>query len=295
MLKIFLIFSLCSSFSGFSGIRVEKIEAFQSNDTSKRISFEFSGNYTLVNDIDVEIKVYEKNNYLRSYSNKLKFIGNKSAETIIDFNLKDNFYVLINIYNNENLLVKEAKLNFYKQDDCLIWEKEKYCKRVYKSEYNEGVSKDVYMNLKVNDATFNRFLSNNMLDVKNVKFNSEYDFENSASYLMIREKIVGYDLHYNENYLFPLSVENNGYKYFSLLSEYYVDLLNFRFSEENFNEAIKTNNIHFPFSDEYREYEIMIITEDYVNIIIKFNVATSDNLFGDCSDSKYCLKRIRYD
>ena len=86
MLKLFLIFSILS-FNKPSYIKIEKIEAIQSNEKVKEIRFEvISSNYHIY-DLQVEIDLYHNKVYRDSYSNSLKGIGNKKVKAKIDFNI----------------------------------------------------------------------------------------------------------------------------------------------------------------------------------------------------------------
>ena len=53
--------------------------------------------------------------------------------------------------------------------------------------------------------------------------------------------------------------------------------------------------VYFPFLEEYREYTCKIVIKGIIEIDIEFNVSTSDLLFGECENSKYCLERENYD
>ena len=86
--------------------------------------------------------------------------------------------------------------------------------------------------------------------------------------------------------------KTNGYQ-FALLEKYFVNLLDFEFSDQYFKNSMETYSVYFPYLSEYRQYQCMIVIEDFIDIKINFNIGVSDKLYGDCSDSKYCLYRSK--
>jgi len=264
--------------------------------SEKELVFNFYSDYVSSHLLDIEIKLYDSfNNLIRIYTNQISFIGKKRAVTDIDFLMNNDFYVLVSVFYNDELIVENAKLNFYFQEDCKIDDTNKTCNRIYKSEYKEKVSKDIFTEFKVKDSSFNNFLKFNELKMNEIQFYSEYDFSKSDIYLFINEEINGFDIIYDNGYRFILDVVKNGYYHFEVIDDYYVDIVDFKYKDSYFNGSVKTQSIHFPFNKDYKEYSCKIMIASFINIEIVFRVAISDNLLGDCKESKYCLIGVKYD
>ena len=294
MLKFLLFISMLNKSVLIPYQSVDKIYSYQSNSNEKKITFEFDFDYSSLYEIYVNIDLYDKgNNFINRYSNSLLITGNTIKSAIINHKFEDDFYVLISIVCDEKSIAKNARINFYNQDDCYINEDNRTCFRYYKSEYIDGVTREYNLDFVVNKSIFNKYLTMNMLDVNTIKFHTNYSFDNSESYLIIKKEIEEYDLYYDNGYYFLLNINNN-YN-FELLGELYIDLLNFKVSEEYFENSNKTNLIHFPFHSEVEEYECVIVIKSFVNIRIDFIIYNSGYLFGECEESKFCLERFRYD
>ena len=293
MIKELALISMLSSSISSDYVCVNKIEYYQSDEVNKKIRFEFQSDYFKVHEIDTKIELYDINDtYLASYNSSLEVIGNRNAIASFNYNNENDFYVLIDVKYDDTYLIKSVKINFYNQEDCFINKDNLICNFIYKSEYSEGISKDVITNFRVDNNIFDKFLSFNKLSVENIKFYSDYKFENANISLVIENEIKEYNLLYDQGYKFILNISEDK---FNLLDNYYVNLLNFSYSESYFENSNKVNSIYFPYFKDYKEYNCYIIIEDFINIKIDFNVSTSDLLYGKCNDSKYCLVRESYD
>lgn len=293
MIKELALISMLSSSISSDYVCVNKIEYYQSDEVNKKIRFEFESDYFKAHKIDTKIELYDVNDtYLASYNSSLEVIGNRNAIASFNYNNENDFYVLIDVKYDDTYLIKSVKINFYNQEDCFINKDNLICNFIYKSEYSEGISKDVITNFRVDNNIFDKFLSFNKLSVENIKFYSDYKFENANISLVIENEIKEYNLLYDQGYKFILNISEDK---FNLLDNYYVNLLNFSYSESYFENSNKVNSIYFPYFKDYKEYSCYILIEDFINIKIDFNLSTSDLLYGKCNDSKYCLVRESYD
>ena len=115
-------------------------------------------------------------------------------------------------------------------------------------------------------------------------------------YLEIRRITGEYELINEDNYKLLLETNNTNNQYsFSLLETYYVNFEEFIYTDVYSSDYISTKRVYFPFLDEYREYLCSLIIDGTIDIKIEFIVSTSDKLFGECADSKFCIDRSNYD
>jgi hypothetical protein len=296
MLKLILFFSLINTSAINQYASVDSIAYYQSNKDDKKIDFEFNCDYFNVYKFNVIIDLYNCNGEnIGKYTNAIEVIGRSNKTAIIHCDYQEDFYALINVEVNDLLIVKNGKINFYIQGDCYLNLDERKCERVYKSEYKNKTSKDYNLDFVINKNIFDKFLGENFLDVYEITFYSNYEFKDSNIYLIVNQYIDEYEIYYDNGYMFFLAPIKNGAYRFSILDTLYVDLLNFRFSDNHFLNSKKTDVIHFPYSKEYKEYKCMLVIDSFISIYVNFVVSTSDLLLGDCKDSKYCLVRESYD
>lgn len=293
MLKLFLMCSIVNLNVSTEYIGVESIEYYQTNNDQKQIIFNFDSDYYTNHKLEVEIKLYEKesNTLIKGYKNTIEVIGDKKSTANLSIENNEDMYVLIYVKYNENSIVKDAKLNLYVQDDCYLNKENRDCNRIYKSEYRNNISKDLSTKFFINKNIFDKYLTFNYLELNDFKYYSEYNFNQDSKYLIIYNYIESYDMLFDEKYRFILEIGND--KKFYLLEDYFVDLFDFKYSDEYFQNSKKTDKIYFPFFNDEKIYKISILIESFINIQIDFNVITSGNLLGSCKDSKFCLKRLR--
>lgn len=296
MLKFMLFLTLLnkSIISPYKGI--DAIYTYQSNNEEKKITFEFNCDYSSLYEVYVTIDLYdEKGTLLKKYNNSLLVTGSMKKSANIEYDNEKNFYALISIKCDDDYIVKDAKLNFYIQDNCYLNINNRSCNRYYKSEFKNGISKDYDIDFLIHKNIFNKYLISNVLNVNNITFHSNYDFRESTSQLIIKDKINEYDFYYDDGYRFLLSIERNNNHSFKLIDNLYIDLLDFKLSEEYFESSINSKNIYFPFYLNDVEYDCAIFIQSFIDIRIDFTVSTSGLLFGECNNSKYCLVRTNYD
>ena len=274
---------------------VSSIECYQNNQEEKMITFDFVSDYSNVYDFYVYIELYKHDDEQdRRYVNNIKVMGKKRASTRL--NISENIkYLLIKIMCNERVVVNNAKFNLYRQDDCLLSKDIRSCNAVYLTKFEKDKVNDVYIDLSLSGPLFDKYLNSNSLNLNDLTLYSKYSFSSNNIYLISEKKIDGYEIFFNEKYVFPLTVkeETNDYYSFKLLNNYYVDLKNFNFGEQFQTDKIETDKLILPFYDEYREYQFEIIINSFININISFKVYTNGNLFGECKSSKFCLKRTK--
>lgn len=293
MLKLFLLFSMLNLNVSSEYVDVESIEYYQTRKEDKKIIFNFESDYYKTHDLLVSIELYRSrdNVFVKRYKNNITIIGDKVSVANLNFDLTENMYALIFVEYNQRNIVEEGKINFYIQDDCVINRDIRECKRIYKSEYRDKISKDLINNFKINKQTFDKYLVFNFLNPKDITYYSEFDFFESNKYLVINDLVDGYDINYNNEYRFLLDTSGEINQSFSLVEAYYVDLISFKFSDEHFINSQETTKIHFPFIKEEKVYNCSISIESFINIQIDFEVMTMGDLFGKCKESKYCLTR----
>lgn len=293
MHELIMIFSLLTSMVSTNYVAIENIEYYQTTDDIKKLIFNFNSDYFNEHELKVEINFFEMDNtFISKFSNYIKIVGKKKSIANINYQNNNSSYALIDVFYQDKTIVKSAKINFYTQDNCYINVNYKNCNAIYLSKYEKGTTIDKTLNLAILDNPFNKFLNFNSLDFNNVVFNSDYNFENANIYFVIKDKIEGYGIYYDEEYKLLLNIkEEKNYFNLELIDNYFVGLNPFRYEESYFDNSIKTKQLFFPYNEDYKEYECLIVIEDFITIEILFNVATSELLFGDCSNSKYCLKR----
>lgn len=293
MHKFIMMLSLLTSMTSINYVAIENIEYYQTTDDIKKIIFDFNSDYLSEHELKVEISFFEMDNtFISKFTNCIKIIGKKKSIANINYQNNADSYALIDIFYQDKPIVKSAKINFYVQDDCYINLNYKNCDAIYQSKYENGTTIDKTLNFAILDNPFNKFLNFNSLDLADVVFNSDYNFENANVYFVLKDKIEEYGLYYDEGYRLFLNIkEEKNYFNLELMDNYFVNLNPFRYEENYFENSTKTKNLFFPYNEEYKEYECLILIEDFITIEISFNVATSDLLFGNCLSSKYCLKR----
>lgn len=294
MHKLMLVFNLLVSVFRVNYVDVEYIECYANYKEKIRFDFSFNSDSTSNHNIYVLIELYDlSNKKIVEYSNSLTIIGDKKVSASIDYLYQENLYALISIKCDDIDLINYLRFDFYKSQSCELNNSNRICNSFYKNRYSKSILSEKYMNFKILKAPFDAFLTYNKLDLQEFGIYSEYDFSLGEIHLVIEEKIDEYNIGYNGKYTMPLEVIKEGNYYrFSLLEAHYFSVYPFEFSELYKEGYYKTNNIYFPFTSDYREYELKIVIEGITSIEIKFNVSVSDNLFGECESSKYCLVRV---
>lgn len=288
MLKYLTIATMLSSLNSYSYVEINSIEYYQQKSDIKEIIFDFKSDYLSTHTIEVTMEFYNiDNQFIKGYKNELKFLGKKKAIANINYNYYKNSYVLININYNGKYLINNAKINIYVQEDCFINIDNRECKRIYKSYYKNGVMGEEILKFIVNESDFYKYLYDNKLKLKDINFYSNYTFDKANIYLYLNDKIDGYDLIYNNGYRFLLFMDENNK--FELIDNYFLNLIDFSFLENYKEGSYKVKEIYFPFIQDYKEYDLSLVIEDFISIKIDFIVFTKGNLLGDCSTSKYCL------
>lgn len=296
MLKYLLMLSLINTSVSIEHVYVDSIEYNQVNDDNKKITFNFKSDYSIQHELEVFIDVFDnEGNIYRNYSNKIIVIGDNIANANIKHDHNDGDYFLISVNYKQEEILKNVKIVMRKQEDCYLDKNNLECKRIYKSGYYDGINKDSYTKIIITKNIFDKFLYSNVLNLGNIVLYSESELLNQETYFILKNEIKEYDLPYINEYRFLLETyRKDGYS-FRLMEDYYLDIIDFKFSENYFENSIKSKEIYFPFSNEYLEYNCKIIIKSFVNIEINFNVYTGEYLFGDCNNSKYCLKVENYD
>ena len=295
MLKELLALSILNIAFNSNYVGVDSIQYYQNNSEQKQFIFSFNSDYLSVHEVKVSIDLYDENDICkRSYHNSIEIIGKKNANANFYSDLTVS-YALINATFGDYVLLEDARINFYSQNDCYIDNKNNVCDPIYLSEFSDNVTKDHYLNFIVKSDVFNRYLSTNIMNVNSIYFNSEYDFSDSLIYFKVNNHIEGYEVFYDNGYFIELDVDGSGIKYFVLKENYYVDLSEFYFSQEYKNNSVVINNIVFPYSEEQQVYHCQIIINTFINIYIDFDVITCGDLLGECSTSKFCLIRSNHD
>lgn len=102
----------------------------------------------------------------------------------------------------------------------------------------------------------------------------------------------------NETVSFPLQLKEDKIAFnLELRDELYVDKYTLRMSSVQKDGYVKTSLIYFPVNEmqNQSEYECYITMQDFGidrdNLIYNFKVQATRNVFGDCSNSKYCIVR----
>lgn len=293
MLKFLMMLSMLNASLSVDYVNIDKVYHYQNNEDRKQIVFELDTDYYKKHFLNVYISLYdEKDNFIAKYSNSIDVIGKKEVTANIDFSHSCVSYIVIEVFYQEKKVSDNIMINIYKQDDCFLNKYNRVCNRIYKSEADNGVSKDYYTHFTIDRGLFDRFLPYNEFNVETIKFYSHYDFSKGNVYLEIQENIEGFKIFYNDKYRFLLGL-NEDLK-FGLLDEYYVNVSDFSFSDSYVEGGHLTKNIHLPFNEDYKEYLCRFVIDDFIDIYVDFHLATSDKLFGNCEDSKFCIKRERY-
>ena len=297
MHKLFILFSLFLSSIKANYISVEKIECYSNIGEKIQFNFEFESDYINVHELVVNFEIYDEGNLkVANYTNSIKIVGNKKSIATIDYLYKDRMYVYVTVNNEEEKIVDRVRFDLKGNNKCYLNELMKECNEFYKSTYKKGKLVNEYSDMKVLYLPFNAFLDFNYLDIENILIYSNYDISKDEVYLEIDEKINEYDLVYDENYRFLLGINmiNNQYSFY-LLEDYYLGLPEFLYTDIYSDKYISTNKLYFPYDEDYKEYLCKLVIHGVIDVEMEFKVSTSDNLFGGCDNSKYCLERVNYD
>jgi len=297
MHKIFLVFNLLVSVFRVNYVSIDYIDCYSNYQEKIKFDFSFISDSVSSHSLFVVIELYDSGNRkLVEYSNTLNIIGDKKISANIDYLYKEGLYALISVRCDQKEIVSYIRFDFYKSQSCQINKIDRVCNSFYKNRYKDNVVTDKYMNMQILKAPFDSFLTYNRLDLSEFYIYSEYDFSDDEIYLLIEDELDGYNINFTNNYRIPLNVirEGNYYK-LTPLEFYYLSVYPFEFSEEYKENYFKTNQIYFPFNNEYKEYDLLIIIEGVNLIEILFTISVSDTLFGECEMSKYCLERVSYD
>lgn len=297
MFRIIMMFAMFFSTSNIKYSEIEKIECYTNVGENIEFIFSFDCDYVSSHEFLVSFEIFKKDGvFINRYDNAIKILGKKDAKASIDYIYNDDLYVILCVVKDGEKIIDNLRFDLKNNNKCYLDDINRKCEEYYKSTYEGGTFINEYAEIKVLKAPFDSFLNYNFLDLSTILLYSEYDFENSEIYLEIKEKIDEYELVYDNGYRFILdSYKNNDQYGFNLLEEYYTDFENFIYTDNYGDEYIPTKKIYFPFADEYKEYNCNLVIYGNINIVFSFKVSTSDVLFGNCDDSKYCLERVAYD
>ena len=295
MLKGLLILSTLFSSINNNYIDVKSIECSSNINNNIEFVFYFDSDYVSYHEISVEFNLFRDNKNVANYNNSLTVIGKKRSVATMDYLYKENMYVLLTVYYENNKLVDHLRFDLKGNNSCSLDRNLKECNEFYKTVY-DGKIIDRYSNIRILYFPFDSFLSMNYLDLSNLIIYSDYDFSDDFIYLDITRITGEYELINEDNYKLLLETNNTNNQYsFSLLETYYVNFEEFIYTDVYSSDYISTKRVYFPFADEYREYLCSLIIDGTIDIKIEFIVSTSDKLFGECADSKFCIDRSNYD
>lgn len=297
MHKLLIAFSLLFSSANVSYAEIEYVECYNNINKKIEIVFGFNCDYLESHPMHVSLDIYDSNNQIiATYNNVIKVIGRREAKASIDYLYRDGLKVDVTITYNEEKLVDHIRLELIRNEVCYLDAANKNCSMPYKSRYENDVIINYKSDFKILYLPFDSFLSDNYLNIEDIIVYSNCDVKDAEVYLYIKDEIEGYNMLYDNGYRFLLGVEKENNKYsFYLLEKHYLTLPKFNFSDEYSEEAIVTNNIYFPYLKEQKEYECLLVIKGKIDVEITFFVFTSDMLYGDCSDSKYCMGISIYD
>ena len=297
MHKLLIAFSLLFSSANVSYAEIEYVECYNNINKKIEIVFGFNCDYLESHPMHVSLDIYDSNNQIiATYNNVIKVIGKREAKASIDYLYRDGLKVDVTITYNEEKLVDHIRLELIRNEVCYLDAANKNCSMPYKSRYENDVIIKYKSDFKILYLPFDSFLSDNYLNIEDIIVYSNCDVKDAEVYLYIKDEIEGYNMLYDNGYRFLLGVEKENNKYsFYLLEKHYLTLPKFSFSDEYSEEAIVTNNIYLPYLKEQKEYECLLVIKGKIDVEITFFVFTSDMLYGDCSDSKYCMGISIYD
>ena len=297
MHKLLIAFSLLFSSANVSYAEIEYVECYNNINKKIEIVFGFNCDYLESHPMHVILDIYDSNNQIiATYNNVIKVIGRREAKASIDYLYRDGLKVDVTITYNEEKLVDHIRLELIRNEVCYLDAANKNCSMPYKSRYENDVIIKYKSDFKILYLPFDSFLSDNYLNIEDIIVYSNCDVKDAEVYLYIKDEIEGYNMLYDNGYRFLLGVEKENNKYsFYLLEKHYLTLPKFSFSDEYSEEAIVTNNIYLPYLKEQKEYECLLVIKGKIDVEITFFVFTSDMLYGDCSDSKYCMGISIYD
>ena len=92
-------------------------------------------------------------------------------------------------------------------------------------------------------------------------------------------------------------VQQNGYYTFALKNIYWVDVDTFKMYSVKRTNCVSTKNLYLPFNDMKNQdkYDCYLYLNDFgvdKDILVhNFKIKALRNIFGDCSNSKYCIVR----
>lgn len=297
MHKLFIIFSVLLNSVSANYVNVERIECYSSIGEKIQFSFDFDSDYINSHELNVTFEIYDGNEVnLINYNNSIKVIGEKNAKATLDYIYQNNIHVYVSVNWKEEKIVNRVRFDLKENNKCFLNDRKRECNEFYKSSYYNGHVVNEYSEFKILYLPTNLFLDFNYLNIENIHVYSNYDLTSEEIYLEIKENINGYELIYSEGYKILLGVIKNNDQYsFTLLEEHYLGLPEFIYTDDYSDKYIVTKMVYFPFLEEYREYTCKIVIKGIIEIDIEFNVSTSDLLFGECENSKYCLERENYD
>lgn len=302
MHKIILCISLVINFLNIPSIEETKIEKIEYNNYSNDlIKLQITILANKKDLIEMQICFYDaKKNKLKDtcYSSAIEVEKRKNTTAKIEKNIKENMYLhIVFISTNEGKKIEEVMFPIYinEKETCYI-SKKFYCKSKSPSKviYENGEINKIYDELSLINKQNNYYSYDNLMPLQRIKINSKHEVLEGSANLYIYKEIRDFHIYYDMKYIFPLKIKYDDILSFEFENEYYLDLLKgITYEDYNLN-LIKMNQIVFPYKDQ--EYDIKIEIIDCFNIFktieVDFKVLTKGKLFGNCNESKYCLRRI---
>lgn len=302
MRNIFLSFILlCSNFYNVETVtKIEKIEYISNNYVGGDFSLDIEI-FAPVKDI-VELKVYfyNKNKELVSdnyYSDSLIIKGHKKTVAKIKYDIEEMMLLNVVVYSdNKKDIIENIMFPVYEREylTCDL-NLEKICISNYPS-------KTAYMNKKIIEEWEKISLINqnlviesfdNLVPIDKIHLISNLDVFEAESKMVLKQKIEGMNLFYDDGYIFNLLIENDEIINLKFMDKYCLDLLNGKTYEGYKENCVYSKNIVLPYINNVYEF-IVEIKNGFVsfsNVIFRFKVITEGGLIGKCNDSKYCVRR----
>ena len=300
MHKIIMCACLLVNITNFNqNIKVERIEYKKEKNDCINLKIEL---YSSIRDV-VEMKIYfyDIGGVLLSddyFVSSLVIEGKKSTVAKVPFLIEDEMLLDIEFYS-DNYKGNFEKIMFpiypSENETCYL-SKHLFCESKTPGlvVFEKNEIEEYYDKVSLVNKNLKYFSFKNNIPVGNIKIStSQETFEGYVS-LHIYQKIKEFGFYYNEEYLFPLLIEkDNNIVSFSFENKYYLDLKNGKSYENYFEDTIYVNQLILPYIDENYKMMIELINcfISFERVVIDIEVVTKGNLYGQCKDSKYCLRR----
>jgi ferredoxin len=199
MLKGLIVLSTLFSSISNNYIDVKSIECSSNINNNIEFVFYFDSDYVSYHEISVEFNLFRDNKNVANYNNSLTVIGEKRSVATMDYLYKENMYVLLTVYYENNKLVDHLRFDLKGNNSCSLDRNLKECNEFYKTVY-DGKIIDRYSNIRILYFPFDSFLSMNYLDLSNLIIYSDYDFSDDFIYLEITRITGEYEFINEDNY-----------------------------------------------------------------------------------------------